>query len=106
MTTFSEIEQRQLADRVAREVINKLTYHAADPVLIGKRVIAWQYRFTAADRRAKLITLARRLGVSVGRASIAVSNAQAAIREVQEVKLSSNTQADEVGCDYAKTIAN
>ncbi len=88
MTTLSDIEQRQLADRVTRDVIARLTQHCAAPELIGKRVIAWQYQLTAADQRTKLETLAQRLGVSLGRASIAVSNAETAIFEVREVKLS------------------
>ena len=91
-TTLSDIEQRQLADKVAREVINKLTHRARDPVLIGKRVITWQHRFTAADRRVKLLSLAKRLGVSSARASIAVSNAEAAIYEVRKVTIPSNTE--------------
>jgi hypothetical protein len=85
VSLLSDIEARRIRDETVREVIARLRKGASDPERIGRRVLAWDYRLRQAATGEKLVKFAQRLEVSPARASIAVSDAHAALSEIVNV---------------------
>jgi uncharacterized protein YigA (DUF484 family) len=100
MSVLSDIETRRIRDETIREVIRHLMQNARDPERIGRRVLAWDFKLREGEQREKLLTFAKTLGVSSARASTAVSEAEADLFEVRNVKSVRTDQASLGNCPH------
>jgi hypothetical protein len=85
MSTLTDIEARQTRDQTIRALLRWLMRDARDPTRIGRRVLILNYRLNGQPAGDRMLKLAKELGVSSARVSIAVADAEAEIFRIRNV---------------------
>jgi hypothetical protein len=84
VSTLTEIEARRIRHDTIRRTISFLARAAKSPRRVGLRVMLLDYVLTDSEGRGKQKELARRLGLSEGRASKAIADLSASLAALRK----------------------